>query len=517
MNKMCGASRMVANEHEFIIRASSSAAQLPLFTKPYKDFRLVVKFIHPNFEGECYVSKSTFGLIVKSILIPNDLMNRIFEVAAVVQAFICSTLGASTFKSRIRYSKISLVFGVDCKLFCEGVKGNAVVEQKPENTQANCSILPFPSISTTVAMAKPNVQAQVNVAPLKMTATENMCAGAIECSSGLVGRIDCISLDGLKLFDLVGCTSFVGQVSLVGLVGPNIPVGRISFVSLSGLSSIVGHIGFGFIGHTGLVGIIGLSLISLVGIVGLIGFDLDNFIGHNNLVDHIGRVSHTISLGGIISIVNHTGLIGHIGLLSLNGLVGLSFVGLSLAGLISHISLAWLIGDIGFIGLGLVGFIGLGPVSPVGLIGQIIGLIGLNGLSLIDGFSLISLVSQISLVSFIGLIGHNGLIDFIGLGFVSLIGFICLFDHIGLVGCIGRNSLAGAFCLSLVSLVGLSIYWPFKLATHGVDIKLPSVTGITKVIMQAAHGVSTVSSATKITNAAIWYYCTAFHLFVRED
>jgi hypothetical protein len=35
--------------------------------------------------------------------------------------------------------------------------------------------------------------------------------------------------------------------------------------------------------------------------------------------------------------------------------------------------------------------------------------------------------------------------------------------------------------------------------------------------MQAAHGFATVSSNTKITNAAIWYYCTASHLFVRES
>jgi hypothetical protein len=37
--------------------------------------------------------------------------------------------------------------------------------------------------------------------------------------------------------------------------------------------------------------------------------------------------------------------------------------------------------------------------------------------------------------------------------------------------------------------------------------------------MQEAHGVAAVSSATKITNAAIWYYCAASlyyaHLFVR--
>jgi hypothetical protein len=94
---------------------------------------------------------------------------------------------------------------------------------------------------------------------------------------------------------------------------------------------------------------------------------------------------------------------------------------------------------------------------------------------------------------------------------VSTFNFECL------VGRIGHNSLAGVIGLSLVSLLGLSIHWPFKLVTHGVAIKLPSITGITKVIMQAAHGVATVSSATKITNAAIWYYCTASHLFVRES
>ncbi len=35
--------------------------------------------------------------------------------------------------------------------------------------------------------------------------------------------------------------------------------------------------------------------------------------------------------------------------------------------------------------------------------------------------------------------------------------------------------------------------------------------------MQAAHGVGMASSATKITNAAIWYYCIASHWFVWES
>jgi hypothetical protein len=63
-----------------------------------------------------------------------------------------------------------------------------------------------------------------------------------------------------------------------------------------------------------------------------------------------------------------------------------------------------------------------------------------------------------------------------------------LVDYISLVGCIGHNG--------LVSITG-----PFKLKTHGVAIKL--------------------TSATKITNATIWYYCAAYwyyaYLFVRES
>ncbi len=77
---------------------------------------------------------------------------------------------------------------------------------------------------------------------------------------------------------------------------------------------------------------------------------------------------------------------------------------------------------------------------------------------------------------------HNSLVGFIGLGFISLVGYI------GLVGCNGHNG--------LVSISGL-----FKLKTHGVAIKL--------------------TSATKNTNVAIWYYCAAYwycaHSFVRES
>jgi hypothetical protein len=68
---------------------------------------------------------------------------------------------------------------------------------------------------------------------------------------------------------------------------------------------------------------------------------------------------------------------------------------------------------------------------------------------------------------------------FIGIGLSSLIGFISLFGHIGLVGRISHNSLTGIISLSLISLVGVLVHWPFKLATHGVlAIKLTSNTKI---------------------------------------
>ncbi len=98
LNKMCSASQKVANEHKFIIKASSSAAQLPSFTKPNKDLRPFVKFIMPNSEGERYVLKRTFGLIVEYELIDAS-----------------RSKGA---QAAVKYhSKISLHFGKDLPYF----------------------------------------------------------------------------------------------------------------------------------------------------------------------------------------------------------------------------------------------------------------------------------------------------------------------------------------------------------------------------------------------------------------
>ncbi len=455
MNKMCGASRMEANEHKFIIRASSSAAQHPLFTKPNKYFRLVVKFIISNSEGERFVLKSTFGLIVKSILIQNDLINKIFDVAAVVQAFIYNTPGTSAFKSRIRYSKISLVFDIDCRIFCEGLKGNAVVEQKLENTKANCSILPFPLISNTVAMAKPNVQAQVNAAPLKMTATENMCTSAIKCSSGLVGHIDCISLDGLKLYDLVGCTGLIGQIKIIGLIG---------HTSLIGLNEFVEHI---LVNQNDL-----MDCNDLV--------DQNSLVSCNNIANYIGLFGHI----GLVGRIGHNGLVGFMGL-GLVGLIGLSRV--SLIGQISRIdSLAllnhWPIGLIGIIGFGLIALsasvasLAYWPCNFAAATHQVDTVSctspnSYNGVSgLIGGISLVGQISLVSLSALSGISGlssHNVLINFINhnglVGFLDIVNLAGLISNISLAKLIGDISFIGGFVgyislglICLVSLCGFS-------------------------------------------------------------
>jgi hypothetical protein len=192
----------------------------------------------------------------------------------------------------------------------------------------------------------------------------------------------------------------------------------------------------------------------------------------------LGRLINDISLIGVIglSLISHYGLVGFIGLGISFISLGVSFVGLgiSLIGLDFILSTSWIVN---FIGIGIEGLISLVGLSGInGLIGRI-GLVGLVGLS---GFGLISLVG----LSLAGLIGHISLTRLIG-----DIGFINLFGYVGLIGCIGHNSLAGITGLSL-------FYWLFKLKTHRVAIKS--------------------SSATKITNAAIWYYCAAYYWVVRE-
>ncbi len=56
--------------------------------------------------------------------------------------------------------------------------------------------------------------------------------------------------------------------------------------------------------------------------------------------------------------------------------------------------------------------------------------------------------------------------------------------------------------------------FPYRLTTAILE----AVEMIPPRRMQAAHGVATMSSATKISNAAIHFYCEYYaHLFIRES
>jgi hypothetical protein len=89
----------------------------------------------------------------------------------------------------------------------------------------------------------------------------------------------------------------------------------------------------------------------------------------------------------------------------------------------------------------------------------------------------------------------------------------------------------GLISLGHISLIGLSCFsdWLARarkktwysgnndtLQDHFIAAVAAAARTIFQQPMQAAHGVAMVSSATKITNAAIWYYCIASHWFVRE-
>jgi hypothetical protein len=191
---------------------------------------------------------------------------------------------------------------------------------------------------------------------------------------------------------------------------------------------------------------------------GLVGYGL---ISHNCLINQNGLVNHN----GLVdrnNLVNHNGPVGcH------NDLVGHN-------DLVDHISL---VGSIGH--NCLVGFIGLSIVSLIGL-----GFVGFTSLGLI---SLVRLIGHISLV---GLGGFSGINDF------SLIGLI------GLIGCISL----------IVSLASLSALWLCQRCNRA---KTKSHSHVIKY----AQGVAMVQSrATKITNAAIHFYCAYYaHLFVRES
>jgi hypothetical protein len=140
---------------------------------------------------------------------------------------------------------------------------------------------------------------------------------------------------------------------------------------------------------------------------------------------------------------------------------------------------------VGFIGLGFVGFTSLGLINLVGLIGHI-SLVSLGGFSGIDGCSLVELIGHISLVSFIG---FNGWLAHARKKMWWWIASFGYSDHYDV--------------------------FSYHLAAA---IQIAAAETIPQRHMQAAHGVATMSSAIKISNAEIHFYCKYYaHLFVRES
>jgi hypothetical protein len=147
------------------------------------------------------------------------------------------------------------------------------------------------------------------------------------------------------------------------------------------------------------------------------------------------------------------------------------------------------LGLLGFMDLGLVGLIGLGRV---GLIGQI---------SLIDQISLVRLISHI-----IGLIGLNGF------SLIGLVGFSGI-DNYNLAKLIGHISLVGLICISgWLARARKKMWWwiaSFGYSNHN-DVFPYRLAAALQATVAKTHEIAIkLASATKITNAAIWYYCAA--------
>jgi hypothetical protein len=307
-----------------------------------------------------------FQLVVKSILIPSyEVAQRAASKLIVICAFGLNELIELILASGHQpTSKISFIFGEECRTFCEGEWGQQL---------GNISLIGY--------------------------------TGLI----GLIKLVELISFVGHNgIFGLIGLNGLAGQISLIGLIGINGRIGLNGNNDIVGLVSIIGK--NGLINHNDLVGFISLGVSSI------------SLNGHNGDISLIGLgfISYACRLVSFIGLGGHNGDISLIGLgfvlsvrwlISFIGLSLLSFMDLGLAGLINDISLispSCHNGLVGFMGLSLVGLIGLGRISLIGqisLVGQISLIIGHNCLNGIIGLGLVSLVNLV------GLSGINDLVS----------------------------------------------------------------------------------------------------------
>jgi hypothetical protein len=154
-------------------------------------------------------------LIVESILISNDLINRIFK----------GTRGPIIFVDTSKKDKIRVLLIIFC-------------EEELDNES---------SLTSTVAtILGRNADAR----------TAKMCNGGVNCSNGLVGQ--------------TGLVGHIGLIKLISLVSHICISGLVNFIGF-GLISLVS--GFGLVGLSGISGLAGrISLIGFIGLIGIISF-----------------------------------------------------------------------------------------------------------------------------------------------------------------------------------------------------------------------------------------------------
>jgi hypothetical protein len=377
---------------------------------------------------------------------------------------------------------------------------------------------------------------------------------------------DCWIFNLISHSDLSGVSGLVDHISVgfVGLVGL-VSLNDLSLISLIGLIRLVGHIGLvnqnNLVGNNGLIGRIKLFKLGKLIVKYLV------IVNYNGLIDSVLAKSlayrpprfhqpqwpcrhhwpwHQLhlhwpwQLHWPLDFIGLNGLIGMGGLgsiISISGISGISGIGL---GLVGFIDLKGLI-NCGFIGrYGFVGCIDLNSfVCPVKLSDiSLIGLVRLNYFGFDIGLN--GHFRRNSLVGRMGLVGHTG-ISVISNCLVTHNNFV---NHIGLpsIGLFGPNGLVDYNSFdSFVSLVGLGFIGvgPVSLVELNGQFSLVDLlrgfnlislvsffVNIAKTILwwlkqhTATHGVAKQLSVTKITNAAIYYYCTATLLhaysFVRE-
>jgi hypothetical protein len=238
---------------EYILLIPNSAgawthqAQLPSPTKPNDDFRLVVKFI--------------------PILI--------FDGAQAPSSMLIV---------RCNYSKISLHFCKDFRIFC---KGEWEVKDK-RSANSNYSVTGFQLVVKSILISNsegarfaPNITVSIKAAStffdIKFKLIVKSASDALHFEGArTVPKISSIESYGPSSHN--GLVNFMG-FGLVGLIGLGRVslIGQISFVGQISLVKLISHI----IGHNCLDGVIRLGLVSLVDLVSLSG--INDLVGLDSL------------------------------------------------------------------------------------------------------------------------------------------------------------------------------------------------------------------------------------------